>query len=274
MSTLETNTPVERLAAEQPMVLLSLARTLYAFPVMNVREMVSTPDVRSIPHPPTGVRGLINLRGTVLPLFDLRACFGMPTHQEEARAFVAMLQARKADHQRWLGELESSVREDRPFTLTTDPHACAFGRWYDSYKSDNLMLDTVLRRFEAPHKRIHAVGAEAVGLVKAGKQPEALALIDSTRAVLDEVVALFDAAGEIVASANREISVVVSHAGKSCAVAVDAIESVERLSRDGVTDMDKAMAGQHVPSILGVGRRSKDNAFVMILDPGMFLGAA
>jgi purine-binding chemotaxis protein CheW len=185
-----------------------------------------------------------------------------------------MLQERKGDHLRWLRELESSVREGRPFTLTTDPHACAFGRWYDTYKSDNLMLDTVLRRFDVPHTRIHAVGAEAVGLVKAGKQADALALIGATRAVLDEVVALFDAAGEIVAGANREISVVVSHRGKSCAVAVDAIESVERLSRDGVTDMDEAMAGQHVPSILGVGRRSRDNAFVMILDPGMFLGAA
>jgi chemotaxis signal transduction protein len=275
MSSSDSVSHLEQLASEHPMVVVSLARTLYALPVMNVREMVSTPEVRSIPHPPPGVRGLINLRASVLPLFDLRSCFGMATQRDESLAFVAMLEQRKQDHKRWLDELAASVREGRAFTLTTDPHACAFGRWYDTYKTDNLMLDTVLRRFDEPHKRVHALGADVVGLVEAGKQAEALAQIDIARnGVLSQMMTLFDAAEEIIGAANREISVVVSNAGKSCAVAVDAIESVERLSRDGVTGMDEAMAGQRVQSILGVGRRTKDNAFVLILDPAMFLGAA
>jgi len=264
-----------RAASEQPMVVVSLARTLYALPALNVREMVSTPEVRSIPQPPPGVRGLINLRGTVLPLFDLRACFGMPTQRAESSEFVAMLEQRRADHQRWLNELEASVREHRAFTLTTDPHACAFGRWYYGYKTENLMLDTVLRRFEVPHQRIHALGSEVVDLVRNGRVDEAARRIDSARnGVLVELMKLFDAAEDIISSSNREISVVVAHRGRSCAVAVDAIESVERLSSDGVTSMDDAMAGQHVHSILGVARRVKDNAFVLMLDPGMFLGAA
>jgi purine-binding chemotaxis protein CheW len=47
---------------------------------------------------------------------------------DESLAFVAMLEQRKQDHKRWLDELAASVREARAFTLTTDPHACAFGR--------------------------------------------------------------------------------------------------------------------------------------------------
>lgn len=46
MSSSDSVSHLEQLASEHPMVVVSLARTLYALPVMNVREMVSTPEVR------------------------------------------------------------------------------------------------------------------------------------------------------------------------------------------------------------------------------------
>lgn len=122
--------------------------------------MLSTPEVRSVPQAAAAVRGLILLRNTTLPLVDLRTLFGLPTMASEAQAFVSMFEQREEDHRRWLNELESSVRENRPFTLTTDPYACAFGRWYDTFKTSNLLLEAVLNRFDGPHKRIHALGRD------------------------------------------------------------------------------------------------------------------
>lgn len=35
------------------------------------------------------------------------------------------MRQREQDHLRWVNELRTSIQERRPFTLTTDPHACA-----------------------------------------------------------------------------------------------------------------------------------------------------
>jgi chemotaxis signal transduction protein len=257
------------------MVILSLARTLYAVPTTSVREMLSTPEVRSVPQAPAAVRGLILLRDTTLPLVDLRTVFGLPTMESEAQAFVSMLEQREEDHRRCLNELESSVRENRPFTLTTDPHACAFGRWYDTFKTSNLLLEAVLKRFDAPHKRIHALGETVVDLVHHGRQAEAMAIIAAAReGVLTQMIDLFHAAEDIVREEQREIAVVIAHEGRSCALAVDAIESVERLSTEAMTRMDDTIGAGSPDSIVGVGRRVKDKAFVFVLDPGAVLRAA
>ena len=49
----------------------------YGIDIMVVREIKGWTDTTSIPNAPAHVRGVINLRGVVVPIFDLRARFGM-----------------------------------------------------------------------------------------------------------------------------------------------------------------------------------------------------
>jgi len=49
----------------------------YGIDIMVVREIKGWTDTTSIPNAPPHVRGVINLRGVVVPIFDLRARFGM-----------------------------------------------------------------------------------------------------------------------------------------------------------------------------------------------------
>ena len=70
---------------------------------------------------------------------------------------ITMLKEREKDHRNWLSELESSVKENRPFTLATDHHKCKFGQWYDSYVPKSYEESEFLKKFEMPHKRIHEV---------------------------------------------------------------------------------------------------------------------
>ncbi|MEI6245610.1 MAG: chemotaxis protein CheW, partial [Acidobacteriota bacterium] len=44
----------------------------YAFPVGHVREIVRITDITVVPRMPAHVRGVINLRGKVVPVMDLR----------------------------------------------------------------------------------------------------------------------------------------------------------------------------------------------------------
>jgi purine-binding chemotaxis protein CheW len=49
----------------------------YGIDIMVVREIKGWTDTTMIPNAPTHVRGVINLRGIIVPIFDLRARFGM-----------------------------------------------------------------------------------------------------------------------------------------------------------------------------------------------------
>ncbi|PPQ26258.1 chemotaxis protein CheW [Rhodopila globiformis] len=49
----------------------------YGIDIMVVREIKGWAETTMIPNAPSHVRGVINLRGVVVPIFDLRARFGM-----------------------------------------------------------------------------------------------------------------------------------------------------------------------------------------------------
>ena len=58
----------------------------YGVNILDVREILAWSDVTRLPNTPENVRGVINLRGIIVPVFDLRCQFGMglteatPTH--------------------------------------------------------------------------------------------------------------------------------------------------------------------------------------------------
>lgn len=58
-------------------VVFALGQEEYAMPIEVVREITSLSEVRAIPQAPSYVRGLINLRGTAIPLIDLHVRFGI-----------------------------------------------------------------------------------------------------------------------------------------------------------------------------------------------------
>lgn len=49
----------------------------YAIPIAHIREVLLVPNVTRIPRMPDFMRGVINLRGAVVPVLDLRLKFGM-----------------------------------------------------------------------------------------------------------------------------------------------------------------------------------------------------
>lgn len=63
----------------------------YAVDVMNVQEIRGFVEVTPIPHAPPFVRGLMNLRGTVVPVIDLRMRFQLPQGKEDKVALVIVV---------------------------------------------------------------------------------------------------------------------------------------------------------------------------------------
>jgi purine-binding chemotaxis protein CheW len=49
----------------------------YGLEILKVREIISVMEITQVPHVPPYIKGVINLRGKVIPVMDLRLKFGM-----------------------------------------------------------------------------------------------------------------------------------------------------------------------------------------------------
>ena len=67
-----------------------LGASYYGVPIRDVREVVRLGPVTEVPMMPAHIRGVINLRGTVLPVFDLRAKFSMAAVEYSDRACIVV----------------------------------------------------------------------------------------------------------------------------------------------------------------------------------------
>jgi purine-binding chemotaxis protein CheW len=64
---------------------------LYAIDIMRIKEIVRPLPVTPVPKAPAGMVGVIDLRGQVLPLFDLRLRFDLPPREESELVHVRQL---------------------------------------------------------------------------------------------------------------------------------------------------------------------------------------
>lgn len=62
---------------EQQIVLCELAGELYGVDIARVEEIIRLPEITRVPRAPRAVEGVINLRGTVIPVVDLRKVLGL-----------------------------------------------------------------------------------------------------------------------------------------------------------------------------------------------------
>lgn len=69
-----------------------LAEQEYSVDIMSVREIRGWTRATPLPHAPAHVRGVINLRGTVLPVVDLSTRLGMPPVEGDARNVIIVVQ--------------------------------------------------------------------------------------------------------------------------------------------------------------------------------------
>lgn len=77
-------------AAPREIVSFRLVGQDYCVDIMNVREIRRWSAPTSLPHSPDYVRGLINLRGAVLPIIDLATRLGLPSLEATSRNVIVV----------------------------------------------------------------------------------------------------------------------------------------------------------------------------------------
>jgi purine-binding chemotaxis protein CheW len=65
-----------------------LGNESYAVELLKVKEVITLPELTPIPKAPAHVCGLMNLRGLVLTVVDLRKKLGIPSHENQSQSAV------------------------------------------------------------------------------------------------------------------------------------------------------------------------------------------
>lgn len=84
----------------------------YGLPVLNVREIIRLCPITPVPRVPEYIKGVINLRGTVVPVLDLRTKFQLPAANYGERACIIVVQLRNpAGGSTLIGAIVDTVEE-------------------------------------------------------------------------------------------------------------------------------------------------------------------
>jgi purine-binding chemotaxis protein CheW len=247
-----------------PDVLISLDGKTFSISAKYVNSMELLTTVTSIPQSPNFLRGMIRYRNKLVPLIDLRIKLGMVSLIDQMNELSHLFIERRKDHEHWLNVLEESVYKNKKFTLTTDPHQCKFGMWYDHFETNNPTFVRLLKKFDAPHKKIHSIAEKVQEKLKQGYQEEAIKIIEKTRSTaLNEMSRLFEKAANIAYEDNNEIIVIIGVNDTLLGLTVDTVISVEYLKEETIQKIDvseKAIATK-------IARRTQNDQPVVILDP-------
>ncbi len=74
------------------LVSFHLAEETFGVAIMKVREIILMCDITRVPQTPHYVKGLINLRSSVIPVIDLRALFGLPESDQTGESRIMVMQ--------------------------------------------------------------------------------------------------------------------------------------------------------------------------------------
>lgn len=88
-----------------------LAGEEYGVNILRVQEIKGWNGVTEIPNTPDYVQGVVNLRGTIVPIVDLRRCFGIKTVDYDKTTVVIMLKVTGQRGERTMGFVVDAVSD-------------------------------------------------------------------------------------------------------------------------------------------------------------------
>ena len=89
----------------------TLASESYGLEILKVQEIIGILNVTRVPRTPAYIRGVINLRGKVIPVIDLRPKLGFEAKADSERTCIIVLQIRNGDRDVTMGVIVDAVSE-------------------------------------------------------------------------------------------------------------------------------------------------------------------
>jgi purine-binding chemotaxis protein CheW len=108
-------------------LIFSLGSEEFGTEVLKVREIMGIQDITAVPQVPSYVKGVINLRGKVIPVVDLRLKFGLPPEEYTPRTCIIVVRVRREGEDIMIGMIVDGVVEVLLLTAADIEDAPDFG---------------------------------------------------------------------------------------------------------------------------------------------------
>src|SRR5579872_6712360 len=92
-------------------LVFQLDREEFGIRVLQVREIMGVQEITAVPQTPAHVKGVINLRGKIIPVVDLRLKFGLPQVEYTQRTCIIVVQVQVETNSMLMGIVVDGVAE-------------------------------------------------------------------------------------------------------------------------------------------------------------------
>ena len=111
MSSAVVDNPTRAASRGGKYLTFALGKEEYGLEILKVREIIGFMDITAVPRTPAHVKGVINLRGQVIAVMDLRAKFGMESAQRTEQTCIIVVEIRQGDRKLNTGIIVDRVSE-------------------------------------------------------------------------------------------------------------------------------------------------------------------
>jgi purine-binding chemotaxis protein CheW len=125
--TTDRSTAVAKLAEIQQFLTFALGSEMFAVGTLSVKEIIEYGHLTEVPMMPDFIRGVINLRGAVVPVVDLGARFGRGETQVTRRTCIVIVEVPSGDEKQDIGVVVDAVSEVLEIPATEIEPPPAFG---------------------------------------------------------------------------------------------------------------------------------------------------
>jgi len=121
------DTVIETRAKPGKYLTFALGPEEYGLEILKVREIIGYIEVTAVPQTPHYVKGVINLRGQVIPVVDLRAKFGMETTNVTEETCIIVVEIAQDQRKFSMGIVVDRVRDVLDIVASQIEDAPSFG---------------------------------------------------------------------------------------------------------------------------------------------------
>ncbi len=98
-------------SGSQRFLTMTLGDELFAIDIFSVREILDYTEITRIPQTPEFMRGVVNVRGSAVPVIDLRMKFGLGQVERTLNTRIVIVEIKRDDAVSVMGALADSVKE-------------------------------------------------------------------------------------------------------------------------------------------------------------------
>lgn len=106
------NQPALTIAEQiQQYLTFMLGAEMFALNILNIKEIIEYGQLTEVPRMPSFIRGVINLRGAVVPVIDMAARFGKTSSHITRKTCVVIIEVEHEEEQHIVGVMVDAVNE-------------------------------------------------------------------------------------------------------------------------------------------------------------------